>query len=104
VFLARESRALLVGEAADPEVVEGIRALAEAHPDVRRVGDPLTMHLGPDEVLVNLSLRFRSGLPNDQVANAVARLEEAVRRQHPEVTRIFVEAGTPASRKTQKAN
>lgn len=92
VFLAGQSRGLLVGEAADPEIVDNIRALAEAHPDIHRAGTPLTMHLGPEEVLVNLSLRFRRGLSSEELAQRVAGLEEAIRRLHPEVTRIFVEA------------
>jgi cation diffusion facilitator family transporter len=92
LFLARESRALLVGEAADPVIVDHIRELAQAHPDIRQAGTPLTMHLGPEEVLVNLSLRFRNGLSSEELARSVAGLEDAIRRLHPEVTRIFVEA------------
>jgi divalent metal cation (Fe/Co/Zn/Cd) transporter len=92
MFLAGQSRGLLVGEAADPEIVDHIRALAQAHPDIHRAGTPLTMHLGPEEVLVNLSLGFRRGLSSEDLARSVAGLEEAIRRVHPEVTRIFVEA------------
>ena len=95
IFLARKSRGLLVGQAADPEVVEDIRAIAEAHPDVHHVGDPLTMHFGPEDVLVNLALRFRRGLSSRRVARIVARLESAIRRLHPQVTSIYVEAETP---------
>jgi cation diffusion facilitator family transporter len=92
LFLARESRGLLVGEAADPAVVAHIRELANAEPSIREVWPPLTMHLGPEEVLVNLSLRFHKGFSGEHVVETVARLERAIRRLHPEVTRIFVEA------------
>jgi cation diffusion facilitator family transporter len=92
VVLAHESKGLLVGESADPEVVQSIRALAEADPAVERIGPPLTMHLGPHEVLLNLDIQFRKGLSATEVEAAVDRLEKAIRARHPEVKRIFIEA------------
>ncbi|NNJ13330.1 cation diffusion facilitator family transporter [Chloroflexales bacterium ZM16-3] len=91
-FLAYESRGLLIGETADPEVVAGITAIVRADPDVAVVGRPLTMHLGPEDVLLNLDVRFRSGLPSEAIMASIDRLEQAIRAQHPAVTRIFIEA------------
>jgi cation diffusion facilitator family transporter len=92
VFLAYESRGLLVGEAADPEVVDHIRALAASDPLVEQVARPQTMHLGPDEVLLALALRFQKDLPAEQLVSAIDRLEQQIRREHPSMTRIFIEA------------
>lgn len=91
VFLVYESRNLLLGEAADPTTVASVRALAAADPAVARAGAPLTMHLGPHDVLVNLEATFRPDLPAAEVAAAAARIEAAVRAAHPEVRRVFVE-------------
>ncbi len=91
ILLARESKALLVGEAADDGSVASIRALAEADDAVESAPHPLTMHLGPDEVLLNLDVRFRPGLSADEVVAAVGRIEEAIRAKHPEIRRIFLE-------------
>ena len=91
VLLARESKALLVGESADGESVASIRAVVEADDAVERAPHPLTMHLGPDEVLLNLDVRFREGLSADDVVTAVGRIEVAIRARHPEVRRIFLE-------------
>lgn len=92
LFLAYESRGLLIGERADPGVVENIRRIADDDPDVSKVGKPLTMHFGPGDVLLNLDVRFRSGLSAHGIARAVDRLEAAIRRRHPEIRRIFIEA------------
>lgn len=92
IALSHESKGLLVGESADPEVLASIRALAEADPAVERIGPPLTMHLGPHEVLLNLDIQFRKGMSAAEVEAAVDRLEKAIRAKHPEVKRIFIEA------------
>jgi cation diffusion facilitator family transporter len=94
VFLAYESKGLLVGESADTQAVASIRALAEADPAIERVMPPLTMHMGAHDVLLNLQIQFRQGLSATEVEAAVDRLETAIRRQHPDVKRIFIEAGS----------
>ncbi|EIC19759.1 cation diffusion facilitator family transporter [Thiorhodovibrio frisius] len=92
LILAYESRSLLIGEAADPLVIDSIRQLAREDADVVEAGRPLTMHLGPDEVLLNLDVRFRSGLSSETIMGVVDRLERGIRERHPEIKRIFIEA------------
>jgi cation diffusion facilitator family transporter len=92
VFLAYESKDLLLGESADLEKVESIKALAQADTAVERVNQTLTMHLGPNQVLLNLGLKFRRGLSVGELEQAVARLEKRIRQAHPEVRSIFIEA------------
>ncbi len=90
-ILVFESRGLLLGESADPELVEDIQALAARDEAVQRVFRPLTMHLGPEEVLLNIDVEFHPALGAEDVAAAVDRLESAIRTRHPEVKRIFIE-------------
>jgi divalent metal cation (Fe/Co/Zn/Cd) transporter len=92
VFLARESRGLLVGESADLGIVRGVRAILDADPAVVRAGPPLTMHLGPDDILLTLEVEFRDDLPARDVGPAVARIEQAIRQRYAPVKRIFIEA------------
>jgi cation diffusion facilitator family transporter len=92
VLLAWESKELLLGEAVRPEVVESVRALAAADPDVANLRRPLTMHLSPYEVLLNLDVQFREGISAAEVVRAVDRLEQSIRKAHPEMRRIFIEA------------
>jgi cation diffusion facilitator family transporter len=92
VFLVYETKGLLVGESARAEVVSGVRELVARDAAVEAVAHPLTMHLGPEEVLLNLEVRFRHHLSAAEVAGAVQRLEARIRQQHPEIKRIFIEA------------
>lgn len=91
VILARESRGLIVGESAFPEVVQGARRIAREDEAVDSVSRILTMHLGPDEVILAVDLRFRRGLSASDVAAAVDRVETAIRKAHPVVRYVFLE-------------
>ena len=90
-WLAYESKSLLVGEAADPQMVAAIREAALGDAAVTGLGAVLTMHLGPEEVLLNIEVRFTPGLPAEQIHEAVHRIEERITARHPEVSRIFIE-------------
>ncbi len=96
-LLAYESKGLLVGESALPQVLRGIERILRQQPEVRRVYETLTMHLGPNDVLLNLSLDFDDRLSAAEVEAAIGRIDKRIRRAHPEVTRIFVEARGRAS-------
>jgi cation diffusion facilitator family transporter len=91
LWLAVESKALLVGEAAEPQVVEEFRRAALADPVVERVGDTLTMHLGPRDVLLNVGVQFRDDATVRDVHAAIHRIESAVADVFPEVKRVFIE-------------
>ncbi len=91
-LLAYESQSLLTGEGVQPEVRASLRRLAEAEPGVVRVNELLTMHFGPNDVLVALSLDFEDAQPASSVESTVSRLERRIKAAHPEVTRVFIEA------------
>ena len=91
VWLAAESRSLLVGEVADPEIVAALRAAALCDHDVMELGEVLTMHLGPDQVLLNIEVTFRPGITVEDVDAAVRRVEQRIQLTYPQVTHIFVE-------------
>lgn len=92
IFLAHESKGLIVGESVDPRVVKGIQAIAEADPDVRRVRRTLTMHFAPDQVLLNIDIEFAPELQASSLALVVDRLEARIRKEYPVIKSIFVEA------------
>ncbi len=91
IWLAEESRSLLVGEVADPDLVAELRRIASADPAVMDLGDVLTMHLGPDQVLLNIEVQFRPAIPVEEVDAAVRRIERQIQVPYPQVTHIFVE-------------
>jgi divalent metal cation (Fe/Co/Zn/Cd) transporter len=91
-FLAWECQSLLTGEAVSPAVQASLHAIASAEPSVVRPNEILTMHFGPEDVLVALSLDFVDTVTAAEVERAVTRIERAIKRTHPEVKRVFVEA------------
>lgn len=97
LWLAYESRSLLVGEAAHPEMVAEIRGIVLDDPAVTGLGVVLTMHLGPDDVLLNIEVMFTEGLPAEDIHAAVHRIEERIDEAHPEVSRIFIEVDALAA-------
>jgi cation diffusion facilitator family transporter len=91
VALARETGGLLVGESLDREQVLHVRRLIEAVPEVETLGEVLTMQLGPDRVLLTVSIRFKRGLSLDQLDRAIAHIEHCVNRDYPTIRHIYFE-------------
>lgn len=91
IFLAKESKDLLIGERADPAMQQGIISMD----GVLRVNGLLTTQMAPTEVVAALSLEFEDGLTIMQVERIVADMEAAIRKQHPEITSLFVKPQTP---------
>ena len=98
-WLAVESKGLLVGEAAEPEMVRSILELVEQDDAVERAGTALTMHFGPHEVLLNLEVEFTPGLPAEEIHTAIHRMERRIRGRHPEVKRIYIEVEAVSRRR-----
>ena len=91
VWLAYETKGLLIGESANQEVVESIRRMAGKISEIEHVNEVLTMHMGPNFILVNLSVDFKNGVSSEKAESTVANLDQAIKNAHPRVKRIFVE-------------
>jgi cation diffusion facilitator family transporter len=100
-LLAYECKGLLVGESASDEVVESIQTLLEKHSSNTTVNELLTMQLGPNDVLVTISLDFAVGLSAVEVARHVSELETMIKSAHTEVKRVFIEAQSFAAHMRQ---
>jgi cation diffusion facilitator family transporter len=92
MLLAYECKGLLVGEAADPQLVDTVTAMLRGDRRVSSVQQVLTMHLGPREVLLVADVEFADHLETDEVEAAVREGERRIRHEFPEITRIFLEA------------
>lgn len=93
-LLARETKGLLLGEAAHPHVRDSILRIADSDEGIRSANGVLTMQLGPNSVLATLSAEFEDDLLIPQVEACVNRIEAAVRREHPDVVALFVKPQT----------
>jgi len=91
-LLAIECKGLLIGEGANQAVIAGIRRIVAARPGILSVNELLTMHLGPEDILLNLSLDFADGLSSEEVEGAISALERDIKQEFPEIGRVFIEA------------
>ena len=92
VLLAYECKGLLIGEGARPALVAGVHRIVRAERGIIRTNEVLTMHMGPSDVLVTLSLDFDPHLSSDNVEAAVSSIERRLKAGFPEITRLFIEA------------
>ncbi|MDB5431444.1 MAG: Cation transporter [Caulobacter sp.] len=92
IFLAAESSSLLTGEAASHETRIGIARIVRAEKGVKGLNQALTMHFGPYDIFVALSLDFDDEVSAGEVEAIVTRLEAAIKHAHTDVSRVFIEA------------
>lgn len=89
--IAKDAHSLLIGESADPAVEHRAQALAEAIQGVRGVTQILTLHLGPDDVLLAMKVAFEPGATLSRVESITDDIEARIRKELPEMKKIFIE-------------
>lgn len=97
-LLAYESKGLLIGEAADPELVRNLHDLACSMPGVVGVGHVLTVHSSPDQITVMMNVDFDDDIRAREVEHVVCRVEEEAQERWPQVKRLFVRPMQGAAR------
>ncbi len=92
IWLAYETKGLLIGESAAQGVVQGLRALVKARPEVGHLNMVSTMHMGPGFVLAVISVDFIDSLSADEVELATQDMNRAIKVAYPLIQRVFIEA------------
>jgi cation diffusion facilitator family transporter len=91
-WLAYETKGLLIGEGANQEVVEGIRDLARPYKEIECINEILTLHMGPEFILVTISADFSNDANAEDVEIAIYLLVEQIKRTYPKVKKVFISA------------
>ena len=91
-LLAYETKGLLIGESASQSVVEGIRRVVNKYRGVDRVNEVLTMHMGPEYILVNLSVEFNDEIRTEKMENVISKIDKEIKQKFKHVKRVFIEA------------
>ena len=89
-LLARESKALLIGEPADPAVVAAIRSAMADTPGVLRTARVLTVQLAPDQIVAIVNLEFDDSLRIPEVERLIEKLEARIQCKQPQIVNLFV--------------
>ncbi|MEU6371057.1 cation diffusion facilitator family transporter [Streptomyces sp. NPDC046931] len=100
--LGRDARDQLIGQAADPELSDRIRALLKAQPEIDSVEALLTMQLGLDSLLVAARVDLVPGLDSEEVEEAAVRIKRSVVHTVPEAHQMFLDITDAPTRAAER--
>lgn len=89
-LLARESKALLIGERADPALIAAVREAVEDRAEVTGVNEVLTIHLAPESIFVALSVDFVDSVAVGEIERLVSEMESELRARWPSIRSVYV--------------
>lgn len=101
LVLALETKGLLIGESAAPEIVEEITAIIAEQPAIESLNEIRTLHRGPNDVLLALSVDYDDEIPAGMVERANTELEVAIKTRFPVVKRMFIEVQSATDHKDE---
>jgi divalent metal cation (Fe/Co/Zn/Cd) transporter len=90
ILVGVEVKALLVGQSAEPAVVERMREHIAARPEVAQVYNLLTQQLG-GEVMVAVKARMHPAGSEEALIEAINRVEASLRATFGDIRWIFFE-------------
>jgi cation diffusion facilitator family transporter len=102
--LGRDTKDLLIGEAADPELRLDIQHAVSQHAEVDAVLEMLTMQLSPDEVLVAMKVDFTDNVDSERIEEVSTEIEEELQRRYPSVRHVYLDATASNREQTELAN
>jgi cation diffusion facilitator family transporter len=91
LLLARESRSLLMGESADPKILQDVIAITEEDKTVVKVTRPLSMYMAPEEIFMFFTVAFSKDLSTSEITTAIERIRRKIQKKFPVIKRIFIE-------------
>ncbi|EZP53488.1 cation diffusion facilitator family transporter [Sphingomonas sp. RIT328] len=90
MLLAREAKGLLIGERADPKVVETVRGIVAAHPAISAVNHVRTIHTAPDAIFVAVSADFVDSITMGEGETIIEQMEDRLRDAVPIPSSIYI--------------
>jgi len=90
IFLAREAKGLIIGESADPRLIEQLRRTVAARPEVTAVNHVRTIHSSPEVVFVAISVDFEDDLSMAEGERLIEDIEQQLKALSPQLTSIYI--------------
>jgi cation diffusion facilitator family transporter len=101
LLLALETKGLLIGEAAAPEIVDDIKKIVSEHKTIIALNEIRTLHRGPNDVLLALSVDYRDDVLAGDVEGTNTLIEIAIKKKYPVVKRLFIEVQSAKDHKEE---
>ncbi len=94
VILLIPLRELIIGQSASEEVEGRIRKAALNQPEVKKVLDLKTLHIGSERLLVSAEVNLKSDLTTKRIEGIMDKIKENIKREVPQVKHVQVEVET----------
>ena len=91
IFLCFETKGLLIGEAVSDALAVDLYAIINRSEAVNQNNELRTMHMGPQDVLLAVSMDMRDDMTTGALEQSMYRLEQEIKTAHPQITRLFLE-------------
>jgi cation diffusion facilitator family transporter len=90
IFLAHETKGLLIGEPAAPAVEAAVLRIAGEDPSVTTANGVMTVHVGPSQIVASISAEFDDDARADDIEHAIERIEARLRKEAPDIVAVYV--------------
>jgi cation diffusion facilitator family transporter len=91
LFMGNETRSLLLGESADPKLIEKISSIFVEEESINRIIYIKSLQLGPQDILISVKVEFNHRLTAKEISNLINGIEKEIRTNYPDVKKIFIE-------------
>ena len=100
-LLAYETKGLLIGEAADPQVLKEVKKIIKTENNINAINEIRTLHRGPNDILLAMSVDYKSNVTAGVVEKTNTKIEQEVKQKFPDVKRMFIEVQSNKQHKQQ---
>jgi cation diffusion facilitator family transporter len=90
-LLIRESRSLLMGETAEPFILNDVILLAKSDMAVNKAFRPLSMYFSPEEIFLVVTISFKENLSGKDISQAIVRIKRSIKEKYPEIKQLFIQ-------------
>ena len=91
IFMAKETKHLLIGESATDEDIKEIKDILKEYKEIEHFGNIRTMHLGPEEVIAVMEVNFNDDMKAIEIERVVREIKEKIRKAEPIFNHIYIE-------------
>jgi cation diffusion facilitator family transporter len=101
--LGMDNRELLIGRSADDRDLATIREVIGSTEGIDDLHELLTMHLGPDNLIVAARVSLAEGLSSDDAEDLADRVDRRLSEQVPEVSHVFIDPTPREAERRERA-
>ena len=92
-------RACSSENSAGPELERTVHEAVLGNSEIISVNELRTLHLGPSDVLLTMSVDFADDVPSQRIEALVSRFEHRIRERFPIVRRVYIEVQSQSGHK-----